>query len=109
LKIHKYKSEEFKVFINRFMRGVATKYLQVYANFYSFLQSLKTVPDYYKLLEVRLAWIKYLKMEVLYQDFIQRNSLSMEDYIAIRRKWKSNNIRFKVDFEENLIDNYSSI
>jgi hypothetical protein len=30
----------------------------------------------------------------------------MEDYIAIRRKWKSNNIRFKVDFEENLIDNY---
>ncbi|MCA1918628.1 MAG: hypothetical protein LDL38_04450, partial [Flavobacterium piscis] len=75
----------------------------------SFLQSLKTVPDYYKLLEVRLAWIKYLKMEVLYQDFIQRNSLSMEDYIAIRRKWKSNNIRFKVDFEENLIDNYSSI
>jgi transposase-like protein len=107
LKIHKYKSEEFKVFINRFMRGVATKYLQVYANFYSFLQSLKSVPDYYKLLEMRLAWIKYLKMEVLYQDFFQRNSLSMNDYVAIKRKWKSNNIRFKVDFEENLINNYT--
>jgi hypothetical protein len=107
LKIHKYKSEEFKVFINRFMRGVSTKYLQVYANFYSFLQSLKSVPDYYKLLEFRLAWIKYLKMEVLYQDFLQRNFLSKDNYVAIRRKWKSNNIRFKVDFEENLVYNYS--
>ncbi|HUM32515.1 MAG TPA: hypothetical protein PLQ08_06165 [Bacteroidales bacterium] len=107
LKIHKYKSEEFKVFINRFMRGVATKYLQVYANFYSFLQSLKSVPDYYKLLEMRLAWIKYLKMEVLYQDFLQRNSINLDYYVAIKRKWKSNNIRFKVDFDENLINNYT--
>jgi hypothetical protein len=89
------------------MRGVSTKYLQVYANFYSFLQSLKSVPDYYKLLEFRLAWIKYLKMEVLYQDFLQRNFLSKDNYVAIRRKWKSNNIRFKVDFEENLVYNYS--
>ncbi len=107
LKMHRYKVQEFKEFINRFMRGVATKYLQVYANFYSFLQSLKPVPSYYKLLEVRLAWIKYLKMEFLYQDFLRRNSISMDNYVAIKRKWKSNNIRFKVDFEENLIDNYS--
>jgi len=107
LKIHKYKSEEFKVFINRFMRGVATKYLQVYANFYSFLQSLKSVPNYYKLLEVRLAWIKYLKMEDLYKDFLNNNFLSYPDYVSIKRKWKSNNIRFKVDFDENLINNYT--
>jgi hypothetical protein len=106
LEIHKYKVKEFKEFINRFMRGVATKYLQVYANFYSFLQSLKSVPDYYKLLEVRLAWIKYLKMEELYKDFLNNNFLSYPDYVAIKRKWKSNNIRFKVDFEENLINNY---
>ncbi len=107
LKIHRYKVEEFKEFINRFMRGVATKYLQVYANFYSFLQSLKPVPNYYKLLDVRLAWIKYLKMEILYQDFLQRNSLSIDEYVTIKRKWKSNNIRFKIDFDENLINNYN--
>ncbi len=107
LKMHRYKVEEFKEFINRFMRGVATKYLQVYANFYSFLQSLKPVPNYNKLLEVRLAWIKYLKMEILYQDFLCINSLSMDEYVAIKRKWKSNNIRFKVDFMENLINSYS--
>ena len=107
LKIHKYKVEEFKEFINRFMRGVATKYLQVYANFYSFLQSLKSVPNYYKLLEVRLAWIKYLKMEDLYKDFLNNNFLSYPDYVSIKRKWKSNNIRFKVDFDENLINNYT--
>ena len=109
LKMHRYKIEEFKEFINRFMRGVATKYLQVYANFYSFLQSLKSVPNYYKLLEVRLAWIKYLKMEVLYQDFLRKNSLSLDEYVAIKRKWKSNNIRFEVDFNENLINNYTII
>ncbi len=107
LKIHKYKVEEFKEFINRFMRGVATKYLQVYANFYSFLQTLKPVPNYYKLLEVRLAWIKYLKMEVLYQDFLRKNSLILDEYVAIKRKWKSSNRRFKVDFDENLINNYT--
>ncbi len=107
LRIHNYKVREFKEFINRFMRGVATKYLQVYANFYSFLQSLKSVPDYYKLLEVRLAWIKYLKMEILYQNFLQRNSINPEYYVAIKRKWKSNNRRFKVDFDENLIYNYT--
>ncbi len=109
LKIHRYRVEEFKEFINSFMRGVATKYLQVYANFYSFLQSLKPVPNYYKLLEVRLAWIKYLKMEVLYQDFLKSNFSSLEDYVAIKRKWKSNNIRFKENFEENLIHNYCLI
>ena len=107
LRIHNYKVREFKEFINRFMRGVATKYLQVYANFYSFLQSLKPVPNYYKLLELRLAWIKYLKMELLYQDLLKGNFLSMEDYTAIKRKWKSNNIRFRVSFEENLINNYT--
>ncbi|MEJ5266451.1 MAG: hypothetical protein WHW07_01420 [Bacteroidales bacterium] len=106
LKIHKYKSEEFKVFINRFMRGVSTKYLQVYANFYSFLQSLKSVPDYYKLLEVRLAWIKYLKMEELYKDFLNKNYSPYPDYVAINRRWKSKNIRFKVDYNEMLINNY---
>ncbi len=109
LKIHRYRVEEFKEFINRFMRGVATKYLQVYANFYSFLQSLKSVPNYYKLLEVRLAWIKYLKMEVLYQDFLQRNSINMDDYVTIKRKWKSNNIRFNSDYVENLVNNYTLI
>ncbi len=107
LKTHRYKVEEFKEFINRFMRGVATKYLQVYANFYSFLQSLKSVPNYYKLLEVRLAWIKYLKMEGLYRDFLQRNSIGMDEYVAIKRKWKSKNIRFKFNYEENLINNYT--
>ncbi|MFQ3578898.1 MAG: hypothetical protein SNJ71_02000, partial [Bacteroidales bacterium] len=79
---------------------------QVYANFYSFLQSLKPVPNYYKLLEVRLAWIKYLNMEVLYRDFLQRNSIGLDHYIAIKRKWKSKNIRFKVNYEENLVNNY---
>jgi hypothetical protein len=107
LKIHKYKSEEFKVFINRFMRGVSTKYLQVYANFYSFLQSLKSVPDYYKLLEVRLAWIKYLKMEELYKDFLNNNFPSYSDYFTIKRRWRSNNKQFKFDFNENLIFNYT--
>ncbi len=107
LRIHNYKVQEFKEFINRFMRGVATKYLQVYANFYSFLQSLKPAPNYFKLLELRLAWIKYLKMELLYQDLLKGNFLSMEDYTAIKRKWKSNNIRFKLSFEENLINNYT--
>ena len=107
LRIHNYKVREFKEFINRFMRGVATKYLQEYANFYSFLQSLKPVPNYYKLLDVRLAWIKYLKMEILYQDFLKSNFSSLEDYVSIKRKWKSNNIRFKLSFEENLIKNYS--
>ena len=107
LKIHKYKSEEFKVFINRFMRGVSTKYLQVYANFYSFLQSLKSVPDYFKLLEVRLAWIKYLKMEELYKDFLNNNFPSYSDYFTIKRRWRSNNKQFKFDFNENLIFNYT--
>jgi transposase-like protein len=107
LKTHRYKVDEFKEFINRFMRGVATKYLQVYANFYSFLQSLKSVPDYYKLLEVRLAWIRYLKMEPIYKDFLDKNFSSYTNYVAIKRKWKSNNIRFKVAFNDNLIYNYT--
>ncbi|HPD24278.1 MAG TPA: hypothetical protein PK285_07755 [Bacteroidales bacterium] len=103
---HIAKSENFKRFINSFMRGVATKYLQVYANFYSFLQSLKPIPNYYKLLEVRTAWIRYLKMEELYKDFLKSNFLGAVEYVEIKRRWKSDNIRFNVNFEQSLINNY---
>lgn len=86
-------SSGFQQWIEERMRGVATKYLEAYANWYRLVMKQQNdVKSRMTFLEnARSAWGKYTSREKLFYDFLR--CTSAENYIrALARNWKTSNL-----------------
>jgi len=82
-------AERLKTIVNRNLRGVSTKYLQSYANWFALTQEKKSSIDFEKaLLKNSDAWELYTNMEAIYKRFIEK--LSQRTYrCPVKKSYKS--------------------
>jgi hypothetical protein len=81
-----------KTVVNHQLRGVSTKYLQCYANWFAFLERNKNHEDYKNLDQTltnnNQTWNQYTNIEEIYKRFIK--NLSVRTYrCPVKRKWKT--------------------
>jgi len=87
-------SSRLKRIINQDLRGVSTKYLQNYSNWFGEMEEIKSQQDGHKvvkrtLLKKRDTWNKFVNTEKGYKKFIK--SYSERTYrCPTQRKWSSN-------------------
>ena len=91
-------ASRFDTIVNRVLKGVSTKYLQNYANWFSFMETNK-MKDVNKLATVTIlkdnnGWNEFSNMEQTYKDFIENHSVRTYR-CPTKRSWKSNNWNFK--------------
>ncbi|HOK38568.1 MAG TPA: hypothetical protein P5538_07815 [Bacteroidales bacterium] len=96
------KTLELNKTISLKFRGVATKYLQLYSNFFSSFLSAKTNYELTKLINNNLVWFKFVQMEKIYEKLLRRVSKIDEQFVHIKRYWK-NEDRFTEFRFESLI------
>ena len=89
---------ELKTTISISLRGVATKYLQVYSNFLAgFIFNLKFF-DYRIFFKNRAVWFKFIQVERMYVNFIKSYSGIYEPFDPIKRLWKSEDKFHHLDY-----------
>jgi len=81
-----------KTIVNHQFRGVSTKYLQCYANWFAYLEGIKGHEDYNDLNQAltnnNQTWNQYTNLEDIYKRFIE--NLSVRTYrCPVKRKWKT--------------------
>ena len=82
-----------KTIVNHEFRGVSTKYLQCYANWFAFLEGNKNRGECNNNLDKALTnnnqtWNQYTNLEDIYKRFIE--NLSVRTYrCPVKRKWKT--------------------
>ena len=81
-----------KTMVNHEFRGVSTKYLQCYANWFAFLEGKKNQGDCNTIDQAMTnnnrAWNQYTNLEDIYKRFIE--NLSVRTYrCPVKRKWKT--------------------
>ncbi len=96
------KTKELNKTITFKFRGVATKYLQLYLNFFSSFLSEKTNYELSKLICNNLVWFKFVQMEKIYEKLLRKVSKINEQFVHIKRYWK-NEDRFSEFRFESLI------
>ncbi len=91
-------ASRLKSTVNYQLRGVSTKYLQNYANWFSFKERNKSSNDLYSGLNNELnlyaqdGWYVFTNMEKTYKRFI--NKCSVRTYrCPVKRKWKTSGAR----------------
>ena len=67
-------SERLKTWINRIMRGVSTKYLQLYANYFAFCEKNSFDALISSFINQKQVWAIYAQMEKVYEIFISKYS-----------------------------------
>jgi hypothetical protein len=81
-------AERLKTWINRRLRGVSTKYLQLYAYYFSYTENDNF--DLNKNLGDHFVWDKFTNVENFYKRFIQNKSVRTYR-CPVKREWKSQN------------------
>ena len=81
-------AERLKTWINRALRGVSTKYLQLYANYFSFTENNEF--DINKSFSDSTTWDKFTNIEGFYKRFILTKSIRTYR-CPVQRDWKSQN------------------
>ena len=97
----------FKDIVNGKFRGVSTKYLQCYANWFSFLEKNKSSNDTNDeaskiLYKNNNGWDIFTNIEKFYKDFILTNSRRTYR-CPTKRNWKANNWNYLRTPEMNFI------
>jgi len=99
-------TSRYDTIINRVFRGVSTKYLQNYANWFVTLESIKkklNEPEeiFNKLLKQNYAWDLFTNTEEQYKYFIQ--TYSQRTYrCPVIRSWKSQNWNSRINQTHNV-------
>ena len=89
-------ASRLKTIINRQLRGVSSKYLQSYSNWFALkeemrLKNCSSEEINKKMKDNKSAWKTYVNMENIYKNFIE--NLSHRTYrCPVKRKWKSSYI-----------------
>ncbi len=87
-------ASRFKGIFNHYLRGVSTKYLQSYANWFGFLETNSLKSDEEKLsivnkcLQNKDGWDIYTSIEILYENFL-KNYSNRTYRCPVKRKWKN--------------------
>jgi transposase-like protein len=87
-------ASRFDTMLNRVLKGVSTKYLQNYSNWFSFMETNKR-KDANKIatgiiLKDKLGWDRFSNIETSYKHFI--SNFSVRTYrCPVLREWKANN------------------
>ena len=87
-------ASRFKGVFNHYLRGVSTKYLQSYANWFGFIETNSKKSDDAKIyavdkcLQNQDGWDIYTSVEVLYENFI-KNYSNRTYRCPVKRKWKN--------------------
>ena len=87
-------ASRFKGIFNHYLRGVSTKYLQSYANWFGFLETNSLKSDEEKIsivdkcLQNQDGWDIYTNIEVLYENFLKNHS-NRTYRCPTKRKWKN--------------------
>ena len=89
---------DLKTKIGSSLRGVSTKYLQVYSNFLAGYIFNRRLFDYRILLRNRTVWYKFIQVERMYVNFIIRYSGIYEPFDRIKRFWKSEDKFHHLDY-----------
>jgi len=91
-------ASRFKALINHRLRGVSTKYLQSYANWFAFQERYKTNGNIPHILEKELQavahenWHIFTNIERIYKQFIQNHSVRTYR-CPPKREWKTAHIK----------------
>lgn len=80
---------EFSGIINQRLRGVATKYMQVYSNFLSRFVFKRKLLDLRDLVKLKAVWFKFIQIERMYVNFIVNYSGIFEPFDRVKRFWKN--------------------
>jgi transposase-like protein len=91
----------FKTFVNRILKGVSTKYLQLYANLFTYFEKNSKL-DNTTFLSNKKIWDIYSNIEKMYESFILKKSVRTYR-CPTKRNWKAQN------WNSDVIDNYSYI
>ena len=87
-------AERFGDIVNRQLKGVSTKYLQCYANWFGFIEKHKKsdniIEEVNKTIFHNRTWDVFSNIETMYKGFIERYSKRTYEHPVIR-KWKANN------------------
>ena len=67
-------SERLKTWINRIMRGVSTKYLQLYANYFAFCEKNSFDALISSFINQKQVWAIYAQIEKVYEIFMSKYS-----------------------------------
>jgi transposase-like protein len=91
-------ASRFDTMINRTLKGVSTKYLQNYANLFSFLETNKA-RDLNKMASIAImdnkkGWENFINIENNYKNFIENFSVRTYRCPSLRM-WKANNWNMK--------------
>lgn len=81
-------AERLKTWINRQLRGVSTKYLQLYVSYFSYTENENF--DINKNLDDHFVWDKFTNIEGFYKRFIQNKSVRTYR-CPTKREWKAQN------------------
>jgi len=91
-------ASRFKALINHRLRGVSTKYLQSYANWFAFQERYKTRENLSHILEKELQavphehWHIFTSIEQIYKHFIQNHSVRTYR-CPPKRAWKTSQMK----------------
>lgn len=91
-------ASRFDTMINRTFKGVSTKYLQGYSNWFAFMETNKE-KDLNKIATIQInrddkGWDKFSNIEKSYKEFI--TSFSERTYrCPVAREWKANNWNYQ--------------
>ncbi len=80
-------AERLKTLVNRILRGVSTKYLQLYANYFAYSEKHEFNASNDSFLSNNKVWRTFVSMEAIYAEFIK--NYSMRTYrCPVKREWK---------------------
>jgi len=91
-------SERIRIWINRIMRGVSTKYLQLYTNYFAFCEKISFDAMNKSFINQKQVWPIYGQIEVVYKDFIEK--YSQRSYRCPVKKERKYSARFLVAANE---------
>jgi len=92
-------SERIKIWINRIMRGVSTKYLQLYANYFAFCEKNSFDALISSFINQKQVWAIYAQMEKVYEIFMSKYSrLTYRCPVSKRRKTISRFVAVDSDY-----------
>lgn len=86
-------NEDFRYWINNSLRGVATKYIQLYANFFSYCRRKIFNPLTISVFKKKYIWSIFTSMENIYKSFLTNYS-EIAYTTPIKRYWKTSGMYF---------------
>lgn len=93
-------AERLKTFINRGLRGVSTKYLQLYVSYFAYKEKNEIdIKEHHKNNKV---WDQYTNIEKMYAKFIEKKSVRTYRCPTVKN-WKAQN------WNKSTVDQYSFI